>query len=100
MDQQSRVLPGIEAFDRDGYIVIENLLDAEETELLGKIARRDQALALARTSRADGEGGSIDLVLENALPAGSIYSGIVQAEPLVAAVEAVVAAEEALVAAC
>ena len=58
-------LDAIEAFDRDGYIVVENLLDAEETKLLGTIARRDQALAASRTSRADGEGGSVDLVVEN-----------------------------------
>jgi hypothetical protein len=61
-------LDSIEAFDRDGYIVVEHLLDAEETELLGTIARRDHALAASRTSRADGEGGSVDLVVENELP--------------------------------
>lgn len=77
----------IEAFDRDGYIVIEHLLDADETNLLGTIARRDQALAAARTSRADGEGGAVELVVENELRAGTIYAAIVQAEPLVAAVE-------------
>ena len=44
-------LDAIEAFDSDGYIVIDQLLDAEETELLGTIARRDQALTLAKTSQ-------------------------------------------------
>ncbi len=80
-------LDAIEAFDRDGYIVVENLLNAEESELLGTIARRDHALAASRTSRADGEGGSVDLVVENELPKDSIYSAIVQSEPLVAAME-------------
>jgi ectoine hydroxylase len=75
-------LDAIEAFDRDGYIVVENLLDAQETELLGTIARRDHILAASRTSRADGEGGSVDLVVENELPTDSIYSAIVQAESL------------------
>ncbi len=86
-------LDAIEAFERDGYIVIEHLLDAEETQLLGTIARRDQALAAAKTSRADGEGGAVDLVVENELPAGSIYSAIVQSEPLVTAVEALLGDE-------
>ena len=86
-------LDAIEAFDRDGYIIVENLLDAAETKLLGDIARRDHALAAARTSRADGEGGSVDLVVENELPADSIYSAIVQAEPLVTAMESILGDE-------
>jgi len=86
-------LDAIEAFDRDGYIVVENLLDVEETNLLGTIARRDHALATSRTSRADGEGGSVDLVVENELPADSIYSAIVQAEPLVTAMESLLGDE-------
>jgi ectoine hydroxylase-related dioxygenase (phytanoyl-CoA dioxygenase family) len=80
-------LDQVEAFDRDGYIIVEQLLDAEETRLLGSIARRDQVLAAARTSRADGEGGTVDLVVENELPEGEIYSAIVQCSPLVEAVE-------------
>jgi len=86
-------LDAIEAFDRDGYVVVENLLDVEETELLGTIARRDHALVKSRMSRADGEGGSVDLVVENELPANSIYSAIVQAEPLVSAMESLLGDE-------
>jgi ectoine hydroxylase len=77
----------IAAFHRDGYLIVEELLDSAETELLRTIARRDHALAQARTSRADGEGGSVDLVVENELPDDSIYTAIVQAEPLVNAME-------------
>jgi hypothetical protein len=33
-------LETLEAFDHDGFIVVEDLLDAEETSLLGTIARR------------------------------------------------------------
>ena len=47
-------LDAIAAFDRDGYLVVENLLDTQETNLLGTIARRDHELAASRTSRADG----------------------------------------------
>lgn len=77
----------IEDFDRDGYIIIEDFLNPQETHLLGTIARRDQQLAASRTSRADGEGGAVELVVENELPADSIYTAIVEAEPLVSAVE-------------
>ena len=55
--------------------------------MLGTIARKDQQLAASRTSRADGEGGAVELVVENELPADSIYTAIVEAEPLVSAVE-------------
>ena len=86
-------LDAIEAFDRDGFIVVDSFLNAEETELLGAIARQDHALAAAKTSRADGEGGSVDLVVENELPADAIYTAIVQAEPLVTAMEALLGDE-------
>ncbi|MCA9013622.1 MAG: phytanoyl-CoA dioxygenase family protein [Planctomycetaceae bacterium] len=83
----------IEGFQRDGFLVVPQLLDAEETELLGTIARRDRALATARTSRADGEGGAVELVVENELPEGSIYSAIVQGQPLVDAMEVLLGGE-------
>lgn len=83
----------IEAFDRDGFIVIDDLLDGEETELLRSIARKDHAITQARTSRADGEGGAVDLVVENELPENSIFTAIVQSEPLVSAVETVLGDE-------
>jgi ectoine hydroxylase len=86
-------LAEIENFDRDGYIIVDQLLDAQETELLGTIARRDRQLVAARTSRADGEGGAVELVVENELPTDSIYSAIVQAEPLVSAMEALLGDE-------
>jgi hypothetical protein len=86
-------IDAIEAFDRDGFLVVDSLLSPEETELLGAIARQDHALAAAKTSRADGEGGSVDLVVENELPADAIYSAIVQAEPLVMAMEALLGDE-------
>jgi ectoine hydroxylase len=75
------------AFHRDGFIVIDSLLNPQETDLLRSIARHDQKLAQSRTSRADGEGGAVDLVVENDLPQGTIYSAIVQAEPLVNAMQ-------------
>ena len=86
-------LDAIEAFDRDGFLVVQDLLSPEETELLGTIARKDHLLAAAKVSRADGEGGAVDLVVENELPSDSVYSAIVQAEPLVSAMEALLGDE-------
>ncbi|MCE2796071.1 MAG: phytanoyl-CoA dioxygenase family protein [Planctomyces sp.] len=80
-------LESVEAFDRDGYLVVEGLLDSEETSLLREVAKQDRLLAQRRTSRADGEGGAVELVVENELPADSIYSAIVQCAPLVSAME-------------
>ncbi len=87
MKSDFMTLDAIEAFHHDGFIVIPDLLDSEETQLLADIARRDRALAAARTSRADGEGGAVELVVENELPESSIYSAIVQCQPLVDAME-------------
>lgn len=78
----------IQAFDRDGYILVNDLLDVEETELLGRIARQDRVLSSRRTSRADGEGGAVELVVENQLESDCIYSAIVEGQPLVSAMEA------------
>lgn len=86
-------LDAIEAFDRDGFLVVQDLLSPEETKLLGTIARKDHLLAAAKVSRADGEGGAVDLVVENELPPDSVYSAIVQAEPLVSAMEALLGDE-------
>ncbi|MFM7918756.1 MAG: phytanoyl-CoA dioxygenase family protein, partial [Planctomycetaceae bacterium] len=80
-------LDAVEAFDRDGYIIVDGLLSGEETSLLREIAKQDRVLSERRTSRADGEGGAVELVVENELPADSIYSAIVQCDPLVSAME-------------
>ncbi|MCA9065216.1 MAG: phytanoyl-CoA dioxygenase family protein [Planctomycetaceae bacterium] len=77
------------AFEQDGFIIVPDLLDAEETALLRQIARTDRELSRKRSARADGEGGSVELVVENELPADEIYSSIVEARPLVEAMEAV-----------
>lgn len=77
----------VAAFHRDGFVVVRALLDAEETELLGSIARADRALAGKSFSRADGEGGAVRLSIENELSPATIYSAIVQSESLVRAME-------------
>jgi ectoine hydroxylase len=71
------------SFASDGFIVVRQLLDAEETGLLRTIARRDSALTATRSARADGEGGAVDLVVENSLSDNDYLSAIVRGESLV-----------------
>lgn len=65
-------------FAADGYVVVENLLDEEETALLKDIARADHALQQEAGSRADGEGGAVKLVVRNELPEDTIYGALVR----------------------
>ena len=74
-------------FHEDGYVIVDRLLSPEEAELLGKIARLDRDLTSQRSSRNDGEGGSVDLVLSNELPEDSIYGAIIRQQPLVELME-------------
>lgn len=75
-----------DAFLRDGYLVVENLLDAEEVAMLGQIARTDQALHHSAVARADGQGGAIRLKVENTLD-DDIYSAVVQSRRIVKTME-------------
>lgn len=83
----------IDAYHRDGFLLVPDFLNAEETELLGTIARLDQAIAARRTSRADGEGGAVELVVENELADVSVYSAIVRGQPLVSAMQTLLSDE-------
>lgn len=74
-------------FDQDGFVIVSDLLTAEEASLLAQVARADQELAAERSSRADGEGGSVDLVVRNELPNDTVFGAIVRAQPLVEAME-------------
>lgn len=77
----------IDQFHEEGYIVVKNLLDADETELLRKIARADHAIQSDASSRADGEGGAVKLVVRNELPEDSIYGALVRSQRIVHAME-------------
>ena len=65
-------------FQQDGYFIVEQLLDDREVRLLRDIARADLSLQTERSSRADGEGGAVDLVVRNDLPEDTIYGAIVR----------------------
>ncbi len=80
----SQSTPGeIQAFERDGFFTVSGLLNTSETKLLRDIARADRDLANDRSSRADGEGGAVELVVRNELPTDSIYGAIVRSRRIV-----------------
>lgn len=80
-------------FHADGYLLLPNLLDAEEIDLLRKIAHADHALQRDAGSRADGEGGAVKLVVRNDLPADTMYGALVRSARIVAACEQVLGDE-------
>jgi ectoine hydroxylase len=81
-------LEQIEQFDERGYVIIPGLLDPEEVELLGNISRADRELKAQVASRADGEGGAVDLVVRNEIDPATIHGAIVASDSLVSAIEA------------
>lgn len=81
------------SYARDGYFVIDQLLNGDEVDLLRHIARADVELHNDARSRADGEGGSVKITVRNELPEDEIYSAIVRAESLVRAAETLLEGE-------
>jgi ectoine hydroxylase-related dioxygenase (phytanoyl-CoA dioxygenase family) len=91
----ARFTPGedhLRSFQRDGFLIVEALLDPEEVDLLGRIGRADHALEEAAVARRDGTGGTIRLSLSNAL-GDDIYAAIVRSRRIVAAMEALLGGE-------
>jgi hypothetical protein len=68
------------AFRQDGFFVVESLLDAEETSLLGEVARADAERLRRAVSRADGEGGAVTIEVENELDDRTAYAAVVRSE--------------------
>jgi ectoine hydroxylase len=73
-------------FRRDGYLIIDRLFDAEEIELLARIARADRVFADQAASRRDGDGGIIRLSVRNTLDR-DIYSAFVRCRRIVDTME-------------
>jgi ectoine hydroxylase len=59
-------------YERDGYLQVERMFDAEEIELLLRSGREDRALDRHSFGKADGEGGRVRLSLWNH-PGDGIY---------------------------
>ncbi len=74
-------------FHRDGFLLVPNLLDAEEVDLLRNIARSEKGLSGQAMSRADGEGGAVKLTVSNDLPDDTIYGAIVRSRRIVRPME-------------
>lgn len=73
----------IQQFHDDGFLVVNNLLNANEIQLLRQIAKADGTLEANASSRADGEGGAVKLVVRNSLPDDTIYGAIVRSRRIV-----------------
>lgn len=79
-------------FDEDGYLIVENLLNAEEIDLLYKIAKADHAYQQEAIDRHDAEGNLTRLVLQNELR-DDVYSAIARSERVVRPMEALLGGE-------
>jgi hypothetical protein len=53
------------AYQRDGFVLVQQLFDRDEIELLRDAAKKDRALDEQAYGRSDGEGGSVRLSLWN-----------------------------------
>ena len=79
-------------YHRDGFVVVRQLLDAEETDLLGRAAREDRELDRRSQGRADGEGGSVRMSLWNH-PGNGIYGMVARSHRIVNSMEALLEGE-------
>ena len=77
----------IDQFHDEGFLVVNDLLDADEIDLLRQIAKADHSLETDAASRADGEGGAVKLVVRNDLPDDTIYGAIVRSRRIVSTME-------------
>jgi ectoine hydroxylase-related dioxygenase (phytanoyl-CoA dioxygenase family) len=82
----------VKQFHRDGFLIVDNLLDSEETSLLAKAARADAAMQGAAMDVRDTEGRKTNLSLWNH-PGEDIYGMIARSERVVNAVEQLLGGE-------
>lgn len=73
-------------FDRDGYVIVEDLFDAEEMQLLRDIAKADREVAARVTDRQDAAGGITSLALSNEVH-DDIFGAIVRSRRMMHTVE-------------
>ena len=73
-------------YHRDGYVLVRQMLDAEEADLLGRAAREDRELDRRSQGRADGEGGSVRMSLWNQ-PGNGIYGMVARSRRIVDSME-------------
>lgn len=78
-------------YQADGYVIVKNLLDAEEVHLLERIARADRELEQA-AGRRDASGTVVKLAVHNEL-GDDIYGAIVRSRRIVQAMETLLGGE-------
>lgn len=71
-----------DCFRDDGFVIVRALLLPEETDLLGRIARKDKQLADSAYGRKDASGQNVTLALRNDL-GDDIYSAIARSQRIV-----------------
>jgi ectoine hydroxylase-related dioxygenase (phytanoyl-CoA dioxygenase family) len=79
-------------FHQDGFAIVEDLFDAEEIDLLRRIARADHQLVREALGRRDGQGGEVKLSVRNHL-GDDVYSAFVRCRRVVEAMEQLLGGE-------
>jgi hypothetical protein len=76
----------LQQWQREGYLCVTGLLDAEEVDLLRRSAKEDKQLDEHSYGKADGEGGNVRMSLWNH-PGNNIYGTIARSERVVRRME-------------
>lgn len=79
-------------FHQDGFVIVERLFDAEEVDLLRRIARADRGMANRAAGRRDAQGTVVKLTVENELH-DDIYGAMVRSRRIVDAMETLLGGE-------
>ncbi|MCX5661474.1 MAG: phytanoyl-CoA dioxygenase family protein [Planctomycetota bacterium] len=82
----------VQQFEQDGYLIVPKLFNAEEMDVLLKIAKADVALASEANGRKDAQGGVSKLALRNDL-GDTVYAAIVRAHRVVDPMEQLLGGE-------
>jgi ectoine hydroxylase len=82
----------VATYEKDGYVVVPALFDAEEIELLRRAAKEDRELDSHAYGRDDGEGGRVRLSLWNH-PGDGIYGMFARCPRIVDATEQLLGGE-------
>ncbi len=82
----------VKQYERDGYVVVRSMFDAEEIELLRRAAKEDRELDQHSFGKGDGEGGTVRLSLWNH-PGDSLYGMFARCETIVNSAEKILGGE-------
>ncbi len=82
----------VKQYERDGYVVVRGMFDAEEIELLRRAAKEDRELDQHSFGKGDGEGGTVRLSLWNH-PGDSLYGMFARCESIVNSAEKILGGE-------